>query len=82
MTPAHQWVRVNVAVTGVPAGELCRLIVVTKDGERRVAGGWRVGSAEKGANLDGSAAVAREDVAAVVVENEAGKSYVTTPIRV
>ncbi|MER5768561.1 zf-HC2 domain-containing protein [Streptomyces sp. NPDC001985] len=80
MTPAAEWVRVNVAVSGIPAGERCRLVVVSRDGEREVAGSWLVGSAEKGANLDGSAAIAREDVEAVVVENEDGKRYVTAPI--
>ncbi|MER6911691.1 zf-HC2 domain-containing protein [Streptomyces sp. NPDC000594] len=81
VTPAHAWVRLSAAVAGVPAGELCRLVVVSRDGGRRIAGGWRVGSAEKGAHLDGSAAVPRGDVVAIVVESEAGETLVTTPIR-
>ncbi|MEU9605577.1 zf-HC2 domain-containing protein [Streptomyces sp. NPDC048057] len=78
LTPAADWVRVNAAVSGIPAGELCRLVVVAKDGKREVAGSWVVGSKEKGANLDGSAAVAGKDVKEVFVENAAGKRYVTT----
>ncbi|MFF8954231.1 anti-sigma factor family protein [Streptomyces sp. NPDC014894] len=76
MTPAADWVRLNAAVSGVPAGERCLLVVVARNGERVVAGSWLVGSAEKGANLDGSAAVARDDVAEIVVESASGKRYV------
>ncbi|WKV75690.1 zf-HC2 domain-containing protein [Streptomyces sp. PCS3-D2] len=84
MTPAAQWVRLRAAVTGVPAGERCRLIVVSKDGKRTTAGSWVVGSQEngeaKGAGLDGSAAVDRADVKAVLVENEAGRTFVSVPV--
>ncbi|MFJ4685856.1 zf-HC2 domain-containing protein [Streptomyces sp. NPDC088789] len=80
MTPAAGWVRVNAAVSGIPAGELCRLVVVTKDGKREIAGSWHVGSAEKGTNLDGSAAVPADDVQEILVENEAGERYVTAPL--
>ncbi|MCX5015621.1 zf-HC2 domain-containing protein [Streptomyces sp. NBC_00555] len=84
MTPAAQWVRVNAAVTGVPPGERCRLVVVAKDGTRTTAGGWVVGSQEngqaKGASLDGSAAVDPANVKAVLVENEAGKAFVSVPV--
>ncbi|MEW2582241.1 anti-sigma factor [Streptomyces virginiae] len=84
MTPATKWVRLRAAVTGVPPGERCRLIVVSKDGTRTTAGSWVVGSQEngeaKGAGLDGSAAVDRSDVKAVMVENEAGRTYVSVPV--
>ncbi|MEU9375473.1 zf-HC2 domain-containing protein [Streptomyces sp. NPDC048255] len=84
MTPATQWVRVNAAVTGIPPGERCRLVVVAKDGTRTTAGGWVVGSQEngegKGASLDGSAAVDPSDVKAVLVENEAGRAFVSVPV--
>ncbi|MEV7612633.1 zf-HC2 domain-containing protein [Streptomyces sp. NPDC089799] len=84
MTPATRWVRVNAAVTGVPPGERCRLVVVAKDGSRTTAGGWVVGShtngESKGASLDGSAAVDPAAVRAIAVENEAGKTFVTVPL--
>ncbi|MFG2874497.1 anti-sigma factor family protein [Streptomyces sp. NPDC048337] len=84
MTPAARWVRVHAAVTGVPPGERCRLVVLAKDGTRTTAGGWVVGSQEngegKGAALDGSAAVDPADVKAILVENEAGKAYVSVPL--
>ncbi|MEV7543697.1 zf-HC2 domain-containing protein [Streptomyces sp. NPDC089915] len=84
VTPAAKWVRVRAAVTGVPAGERCRLVVVSRDGTRSTAGGWVVGTAEhgegKGAALDGSAAVDPADVRAVLVENESGRTFVSVPV--
>ncbi|MDH2391696.1 zf-HC2 domain-containing protein [Streptomyces sp. HNM0663] len=84
ITPAAAWVRVNASVSGIPSGERCRLIVVSKDGVRTTAGGWVVGAHEngagKGVNLDGSAAVAPSDIREVVVENEAGTHYVSVPV--
>ncbi|WP_405828179.1 anti-sigma factor family protein [Streptomyces sp. NBC_00105] len=83
MTPAAKWVRLHAAVTGVPQGERCRLVVVSKDGTRTTAGGWVVGGQEKGegkgASLDGSAAVDPANVKAVIVENEAGRTFVSVP---
>lgn len=85
VVPAAAWVRVHAAVTGVPAGERCRLVVVSRDGTRSTAGGWVVGTTEhgegKGASLDGSAAVAAADIKEVLVENEAGKTFVSVPVR-
>ncbi|MFJ8014364.1 anti-sigma factor family protein [Streptomyces sp. NPDC096339] len=84
MTPAAKWVRLNAAVTGVPPGERCRLVVVAKDGTRTTAGGWVVGSAQngegKGASLDGSAAVDPADVQQILVENEAGRAFVSVRV--
>ncbi|MER6318976.1 zf-HC2 domain-containing protein [Streptomyces sp. NPDC001581] len=83
MTPAAKWVRLHAAVTGVPKGERCRLVVVGKDGTRTTAGSWVVGGQEngegKGAALDGSAAVDPANVKAVLVENEAGRTFVSVP---
>ncbi|MFD4736556.1 zf-HC2 domain-containing protein [Streptomyces virginiae] len=84
MTPATKWVRVRAAVTGVPPGERCRLVVVSKNGTRTTAGSWVVGSQEngegKGAGLDGSAAVDPADVKAILVENESGRTFVSVPV--
>ncbi|MEV6950413.1 zf-HC2 domain-containing protein [Streptomyces sp. NPDC051183] len=84
VTPAAKWVRVHAAVTGVPPGERCRLVVVSKDGTRTIAGGWVVGGQEngesKGAALDGTAAVDPANVQAVLVENEAGRQFVSVPV--
>ncbi|GHH87508.1 hypothetical protein GCM10018793_63560 [Streptomyces sulfonofaciens] len=84
LTPAAGWVRVNAAVTGIPAGERCRLVVVSDDGERQTAGSWVVAPGAKGkgkgADLDGSAAVAPDHVKSVLVENTDGKRYVTVSL--
>ncbi|MGW6913295.1 zf-HC2 domain-containing protein [Kitasatospora sp. NPDC054939] len=85
VTPAAGWVRLNAAVTGLPPGERCRLVVVGRDGSRTTAGSWVVGAGSpsgegKGASLDGSAAVDPAEVQAVVVENEAGRRFVTVPV--
>lgn len=82
VTPAAGWVRLNATVDGIPAGEDCRLIVVGSGGEREIAGGWIVSpqGEQNGTNLDGSAAVAIDDVVAVEVQNTAGKTFVTLPL--
>ena len=75
--PAAGWVRVNATVSGIPAGERCRLEVVGRDGTAILAGGWLV-SAEgsvKGTTLNGSALIAPDQVASVRVVNTAGKEY-------
>ncbi|MFD0722545.1 anti-sigma factor family protein [Streptomyces globosus] len=93
VTPAARWVRVHAAVTGVPAGERCRLVVVSRDGKRSTAGSWVVGGQAqaggpggaaggeaKGAALDGSAWVDPADVREVLVENESGRTFVSVPV--
>jgi Putative zinc-finger len=75
--PAAGWVRVSATVRGIPAGERCQLVVVGRDGSREVAGSWLVPQSgwRQGMTLDGSAIVAPDQVAAVVVENEAGHQF-------
>ncbi|MGW2180232.1 anti-sigma factor family protein [Streptomyces sp. NPDC001732] len=80
VTPAVDWVRLNASVTGIPAGERCRIVVVAKDGKREIAGSWLVADKDKGANLDGSAAVPMADVEKVLVENDKGKEYVQVKV--
>jgi hypothetical protein len=81
--PAAGWVRTNIAVNGIPEGEKCRIFVVAKDGSRQEAGSWVVSKkgAAEGANLDGAALVAPDDVKSVLVENFAGKKFVEVPIQ-
>jgi hypothetical protein len=80
--PAAGWVRVNAAVTGISAGQRCRLVVVGKNGAREVAGSWEVSKigAKEGTTLDGSALVAPKDVAAVRVENFDGRQFVSVDV--
>ncbi|MEU3855236.1 zf-HC2 domain-containing protein [Streptomyces sp. NPDC029554] len=83
--PAAGWVRVKAQVADIPAGERCRLVVVSQEGERQTAGSWVVpppgGETEsKGTAVDGSAAVAPDQVKSVLVVNEEGKQYVSVPM--
>ncbi|WP_367137372.1 anti-sigma factor [Saccharothrix sp. HUAS TT1] len=80
--PAAGWVRVNASVAGVARDEKCRLFVVAKDGSRQEAGSWLVSAVgeEDGTNLDGSALIAPEDVAAIEVRNFDDERIVTVPV--
>jgi len=82
VVPAAGWVRVTASVTGIPAGEKCLLVVLGKQGERQVAGGWLVSqqAAKDGANLYGSAVVDPAEVSAIVVENTAGHRFVEADV--
>jgi hypothetical protein len=77
LTPATGWVRLTATVQGIPAGERCRIIVVSRDGSRAVAGSWLVPQTgwREPMTLDGSAIVPPDQVASVVVENEAGRQF-------
>ncbi|NUT53841.1 MAG: anti-sigma factor, partial [Saccharothrix sp.] len=80
--PAAGWVRVNASVAGIARDEKCRLFVVAKDGSRQEAGSWLVSVAGErdGTNLDGSALIAPEDVAAVEVRDFDDERIVTVPV--
>jgi predicted anti-sigma-YlaC factor YlaD len=80
--PAAGWVRVSAAVTGVPAGQRCRLVVVGRDGQHEIAGSWLVSAkgAADGTVLSGAALVAPQQVAAVRVENVDGQQFVSVSV--
>ncbi|WP_406637155.1 anti-sigma factor family protein [Amycolatopsis sp. WGS_07] len=82
IVPQAGWVRVDGSVTGIPAGEKCLLVVLGKDGQRQVAGGWMVSerAARDGANLYGTAVVDPAQVTAVVIENTAGHRFVEADV--
>ncbi|GLZ76269.1 hypothetical protein Afil01_10760 [Actinorhabdospora filicis] len=82
MTPADGWVRLNLAVSGIPQGEECRIIVVGADGLREEAGSWLVGAkgAKDGVTLDGAALVPPGEVTAVEIVNTDGKVFVSLPM--
>ncbi|MGK5737889.1 zf-HC2 domain-containing protein [Micromonospora sp. URMC 103] len=82
VTPAAGWVRVNAAVSGVPEGERCRLMVIGKDGSTVMAGSWLVSAkgAADGTTLDGSALIDPAQVEAVRVETTDGKAYATVTL--
>jgi hypothetical protein len=78
VVPAAGWVKISAAVTGIPEGQRCRLMVVSRDGSRMQAGGWLVSAkgAAEGTTLEGSALIDPANVAAVVVENTGGQQFV------
>jgi anti-sigma factor RsiW len=82
LTPAAGWVRVNAAVSGIPAGQRCRLWVVARDGTRDLAGSWVVSDrgAQEGTTLDGSAIVEPGEVVSVQVDNFDGDTFVSVPV--
>ncbi|MEV8504222.1 zf-HC2 domain-containing protein [Actinoplanes sp. NPDC051475] len=82
VAPAPGWVRVKAAVSGIPAGERCRLEVVARDGTAILAGSWVVSAtgAADGTTLDGSALVPPDQVASVRVVTEGGKQYTSVAV--
>jgi anti-sigma factor RsiW len=79
--PAAGWVRLHAQVSGIPAGEECRLFVIGRDGSREPAGSWLVaGSAVDAAGVDGSALMDPALVTAVQAETYAGQILVSVPV--
>lgn len=79
VSPAADWVRVAVTVSGVPRGEHCKLVVIRKDGRREIAGSWTVGPRGEtgGTTIDGAADIPIAEVAAVNVEGTDGFVHVS-----
>ncbi|MGW0872162.1 anti-sigma factor [Streptomyces sp. NPDC002740] len=85
LTPAAGWVRVDATVGGLQPGEKCRLVVLSKSGEREIAGSWVVGEQKQsaqgeGLDLSGFAAVPADQVKSVTVENDRGERYVEVTV--
>lgn len=82
VAPFAGWVKVNVAVKGVKAGEQCLLQVVTKEGQAVTAGNWKVSEKweSQGFSLDGSALVAPDDVKSVDIVTVDGRKLVSAQV--
>jgi hypothetical protein len=80
--PFQGWVKANVSVKGVHAGEKCLLQVVTKDGQAVTAGSWQVSEKweSQGFSLDGSALVAPDDVKSVDIVTVDGRKLVSAQV--
>ncbi|WP_326836748.1 zf-HC2 domain-containing protein [Amycolatopsis rhabdoformis] len=80
--PAPGWVKVHVAVKGIPAGEKCKLVVTDKSGAKWDAGSWVVSEkwSTQGFGLDGSALVAPADVASVGIVTLDGRDLVSAQV--
>lgn len=82
VAPFQGWVKVDVNVKGVKAGEKCLLQVVTKEGQAVTAGSWQVSEKweNQGFNLDGSALVAPDDVKSVDIVTVDGRKLVSAQV--
>ena len=81
LLPTAGWVRLSVDVDGIPPGQRCHLVVVAHDGRRETAFSWLTGDPSMdGVPLTGSVLVAPEDVAAVEVQSEDGRTYVSVDL--
>lgn len=80
--PAAGWVKVHVAVKGIPAGEKCKLVVTDKTGAKWDAGSWLVSEkwSTQGFGLDGSVLVAPADVASVGIVTLDGRDLVSARV--
>jgi RNA polymerase sigma-70 factor (ECF subfamily) len=78
LTPATGWVRLHATLSGVPAGEQCRIFVVSADGARQQAASWLAASGPMA--VDGSALMAPADVTLVQAETYAGQILVAVPV--
>lgn len=80
--PALGWVRINLAAGGIKAGEKCRVVVVSRSGERVVAGSWLVSpeAEQVGSNVDGAALVPMDQVASVEIASLTGRTIVAAPL--
>ncbi|GHG21589.1 MULTISPECIES: anti-sigma factor family protein [Amycolatopsis] len=80
--PFQGWVKTDVSVKGVKAGEKCLLQVVTKDGKAVTAGSWQVSEKweSQGFKLDGSALVAPDDVKSIDIVTVDGRKLVSAQV--
>jgi len=69
------WSHLSAAVSGVPMGSQCELVLVGRDGRETVAAGWRV-TADK-STVDVSTLMDPADIASVRLENPSGARLVT-----
>jgi hypothetical protein len=74
-------VTVHARIGGVAAGEHCRLIVVTRAGQRELAGSWAVSPVAERAGLTiaGSAAVPATQVDHIEIDGTDGAALVSLP---
>jgi hypothetical protein len=79
VTPTDTGTQLALTLTGVEAGQHCRLVVVAKDGSREVAATW-VANYEGEAVVTGTTAVTRADLARLEVTTPEGGTLVEVPV--
>lgn len=72
--------RLSLALSGVAAGQWCRLVAVDANGRREVAGSWQANYAGS-ATITGTTAVAPQRLDRLVVEGADGRELVSIPVR-
>jgi len=83
IVPKKGWVAIDVHVTGVKAGERCRLIALPSAGAPEIAASWVVsdiGAGPAGTTVHGSAAVAPDALRSLQVVTEDGRTLVTANV--
>jgi hypothetical protein len=82
LEPKKGWVWVDATATGLPAGRPCALYVISKEGDKVLAGTWLVSpQGAKKSRVTGMALVSPDDVKSVVIETmDDNKEVVTVPI--
>jgi len=82
VTPAAGWVRIAVTATGLPSGERCSVVVISRDGTEAIAATWVVPPVpnEGGTTINGSASIPDGAVAAIAIRGEAGTPLVSMPV--
>ncbi|MDA8436441.1 MAG: zf-HC2 domain-containing protein [Actinomycetales bacterium] len=79
LTPTDTGTQLALTLTGVEAGQRCRLVVVARDGSREVAATW-VANYEGEAVVTGTTAVTRADLARLEVTTPEGGTLVAVPV--
>ena len=72
------WSHISAAVSGVPMGEQCELVLVGKDGRQTIAAGWKV--TQNKSTVDASALMDPADIASVRLESATGKQFVSVKL--
>ena len=76
---AKNWgTAVRVQLTGVPEGETCSLVVVSRSGQHEVAATWKV-NYSGAVDVQGASAWAATDIASYAVVTDDGKQLVSVP---
>ncbi|MFC0433712.1 anti-sigma factor [Kutzneria buriramensis] len=76
--PTTGWSHISAAVSGLPVGVECELVLVGKDGRRTIAAGWRVSSPQS--TVDASALVDPADITSILLESPAGTKFVSVTL--
>ena len=69
------WSHISAAVSGVPVGEQCELVLVGKDGRQTVAAGWKATAGKS--TVDASVLMDPADIVSVRLESTSGAKLVT-----